>query len=164
MTTKFSPSQFTATQFETAEDKAAFANRFVRFVESGYNPNIFTKKFYRRLSMCFGHIAHYNQAGFYDTFFTSREGRLDFAQVTEGRQIYGDPAYCDSDIEKVLQEWAREYGMITRAQNELNVTIERLERAELTRLQAKYADEAVQSEPTNEFDHLQTMFGEELMQ
>ncbi len=141
MNTKFSPSQFTATKFETQEDKAEFANRFVKFVESGYNPNIFTKKFYNRLSMCFGHIAHYNQAGFYDEFFTTPQGRLDFARITEGREIYGDPAYTDSDVEKVVQEWAREYSMVEKAQAELNAFVELTERAEFIRLQAKYGED-----------------------
>jgi hypothetical protein len=138
MNTKFLPSQFTATKFETAEDKAEFANRFVRFVESGYNPNIFTKKFYTRLSMCFGHIAHYDQGGFYHTFFTSLEGRLNFAQATENREIYGDPSYTDSDVEKVLQAWARDYGMVAKARKNLYAGIEKEERAELARLQTKY--------------------------
>ena len=46
----FDPSQFTPTKWETAKDKAAFANRFVRLVESDFAAKHFTEKFYQRLS------------------------------------------------------------------------------------------------------------------
>ncbi len=55
----FLPSDFTATKFSTAADKAEFGNTLLRFIESEWAPAIFTKSFYNRLSMCFGHIAHY---------------------------------------------------------------------------------------------------------
>jgi hypothetical protein len=55
----FLPSDFTATKFSTAADKAEFGNTLLRFVESEWALAFFTKGFYNRLSMCFGHIAHY---------------------------------------------------------------------------------------------------------
>jgi hypothetical protein len=55
----FLPSDFTATKFSTAADKAEFGNTLLVFIESEWAPALFTKRFYNRLSMCFGHIAHY---------------------------------------------------------------------------------------------------------
>jgi hypothetical protein len=53
----FDGPQFVPTQWDTAADKAAFGNTYLQFIESGWNRNLFTKKFYQRLSNCFGHIA-----------------------------------------------------------------------------------------------------------
>ena len=55
----FLPSDFTATKFSTAADKAEFGNTLLRFIESEWASALFTKSFYNRLSMCFGHIANY---------------------------------------------------------------------------------------------------------
>jgi len=55
----FLPSDFTATKFSTAADKAEFGNTLLRFIDSEWASALFTKSFYNRLSMCFGHIAHY---------------------------------------------------------------------------------------------------------
>jgi hypothetical protein len=55
----FLPSDFTATKFSTAADKAEFGNTLLRFIESEWAPALFTKGFYNRLSMCFSHIANY---------------------------------------------------------------------------------------------------------
>jgi hypothetical protein len=55
----FLPSDFKATKFSTAADKAEFGNTLLRFIESEWASALFTKSFYNRLSMCFSHIAHY---------------------------------------------------------------------------------------------------------
>jgi hypothetical protein len=55
----FSPSEFVPTEFSTAADKADFGNMFLHFLDADCERNLFTKKFYNRLSMTFGHIAHY---------------------------------------------------------------------------------------------------------
>jgi hypothetical protein len=55
----FLPSDFTATKFSTAADKAEFGNTLLLFIESEWTPALFTRSFYNRLSMCFAHIAHY---------------------------------------------------------------------------------------------------------
>ena len=68
----FLPTEFTATKFSTAADKAEFGNHFLRFIESEWAQALFTKDFYHRLSMCFGHIAHVDRPTFYETWFTSR--------------------------------------------------------------------------------------------
>ena len=54
--------EFTPTKFSTAADKAEFGNHFLRFIETEWTQALFTKDFYHRLSMCFGHIAHYGKS------------------------------------------------------------------------------------------------------
>jgi hypothetical protein len=55
----FLSSEFIATEFSTAADKADFGNAFLHFIESEWKETLFTKTFYNRLSNTFGHIAHY---------------------------------------------------------------------------------------------------------
>lgn len=107
MNKPFTAAQFTPTKWDTAEDKAKFANHFVRFVEGGFKESVFPKWFYRRLSMTFGHIAHYNKAGFYDQWFSTADRRIEFIENVRRSSIYGDPAWTYSDVEKVLQGWVR---------------------------------------------------------
>lgn len=97
--------QFVPTQHSTAEDKARFASQFVHFWESHFDWHCFPKWFYQRLSMTFGHIAHYNQKAFYEEFFTSPRGLWNFRQITERGGGYGDPAYTYSDVERALKAW-----------------------------------------------------------
>ena len=88
----FDFSQFTPTKWDTAQDKAAFAKQFVRFVQSDFAAKHFTDKFYRRLCNTFGHIANYNRAGFWDTFFTSTADMVRFLEQTLQHPCYGAPA------------------------------------------------------------------------
>ena len=74
----FHPSEFVPTKFSSAQDKADFGNAFLHFIESEWARTTFSKSFYHRLSMCFSHIAHYDAAGFYETWFTSDADRLRF--------------------------------------------------------------------------------------
>lgn len=37
----------------------------LHFIDSGFKQTLFTKKLYPELSNTFGHIAHYNQGGFW---------------------------------------------------------------------------------------------------
>ena len=55
----FLPSEFVPTKFSTSQDKADFGNTLLHFIESEWARTAFSKSFYNRLSMCFGHIAHY---------------------------------------------------------------------------------------------------------
>ena len=67
----FLPSDFKATKFSTAADKAEFGNTLLRFIESEWASALFTKSFYNRLSMCFGHIAHYVEGVIMWSFFAN---------------------------------------------------------------------------------------------
>lgn len=136
---KFNASQFTATEWSSPEDKAKFCNQFVRFVEGGFKREQFPKWFYTRLSMTFGHIAHYNQDGFYRTFFTSTNNICYFLQETLAYPCSGFPEYTYSDAEKVIQAWITENNILSKWMQKNNQEIESKERAELARLQAKYS-------------------------
>ncbi|HEY1254612.1 MAG TPA: hypothetical protein VGF01_07515, partial [Terracidiphilus sp.] len=89
----FLPTEFTATKFSTAADKAEFGNHFLRFIESEWAQAHFTKDFYHRLSMCFGHIAHCDRATFYETWFTTDHDRLRFLEKALKWPCWGDPEY-----------------------------------------------------------------------
>ena len=135
---KFVESEFVPTQHSSAADKAAFANHFVRFLESGFSQKLFPDWFYRRLSMTFGHIAHYNREGFFATFFTTEEDKLEFLSQTLSYPCYGDPAYTYSDVEKALQDHIRRRGFVEIQRDAVAVETRNAEMATLARLQEKY--------------------------
>jgi hypothetical protein len=103
----FTAGMFTPTEHSTAEDKARFANHYVRFVLSGFNRNLFYSWFYRRLSMTFGHIAHYNAHGFWDTWFGDPFLHKQFIAYHMDAKVYGDPKYTYSDVERAIQKWLK---------------------------------------------------------
>jgi hypothetical protein len=134
----FTDDQFTPTKFNTAEDKASFANAFVQFVESGFDQRRFTDKLYRRLSNTFGHIAHFNRLGFWETFFTTTGDKVRFLEIVLSYPCYGDPAWTFSDVERALQSWLAVDGRLAKYRNRLAEEIEAGERAELERLRTKF--------------------------
>jgi len=103
----FSPDQFTPTEFHTKEDKAKFANHFIRFMESGFRRSLFTHGFYTELSNTFGHIAHYDINGFYSTFFEDPKDWTSFLDCTLDYPCYGDPGWTYSDVERAIQDYLR---------------------------------------------------------
>lgn len=108
LTKLFHPTKFTATKWEDATAKSTFAIHLIRFIESGCNPNLFYKALYTRLSMTFGHIAHFNKHGFYATWFFDAEAVARWKQHIKTHTIYGDPEYTYSDVERAIQAYARE--------------------------------------------------------
>lgn len=134
----FTASQFTATQWNTSEDKANFANHFVRFLESDCNPNVFTKGFYNRLSMCFSHIAHFNRGGFFDTWFSSSKQKALFLVHCLNNGGYGDPSFTYSDVEKALKPWIISSGLVEKFRVQAEDELQKKEIHELNRLQEKY--------------------------
>lgn len=102
---KFTPDGLTATQWCSPQDKAKFLNDLARFVRSGFKETLFTKSLYTRLSMCFGHIAHYNKNGFYDVWFATESRQNAWKRYIQEQAIYGDPAWTFSDAERIFQKW-----------------------------------------------------------
>ncbi|HEY7331252.1 MAG TPA: hypothetical protein VH592_26700 [Gemmataceae bacterium] len=135
----FTADQFTPTRWEDGEEKARFARRFIRFVESDFAEREFPLRFYRRLALTFGHIAHFNRHGFYDEFFSATESKVRFLRMTLGHPCCGDAAFTYSDVERALQSWLHQNGVLGRYERRLTAEQETAERAELARLQAKYA-------------------------
>lgn len=142
----FLPDEFTPTKFSTATDKAEFGNHFLRFIKSEWAQALFTKDFYRRLSMCFGHIAHCDRGTFYETWFTCDQDRLSFLEKTLQWPCWGDPEYTFSDVEHAIQQEMRERNYLARYQ----LCVAEAERASdmetLRRLEAKYRVPATQAD------------------
>lgn len=138
MKTAFSASQFVATKWDTAEDKARFANQFLNFVESDFAASKFPKWFYKRLSMTFGHIAHYDQSGFWSEFFRSPEGKVRFIEQTLRHPCWGDPTFTYSDVEKELKSVLAMSGVLEKVRRSHSQAVESSERGELSRLKSKY--------------------------
>ncbi len=134
----FEDDRFQATKFSTGADKAKFANHFLRFMSKGFPEQSFTQGFYQRLSNCFSHIAHYDRHGFWGTFFTSTEGRLEFIDHTLRGGGYGDPAWTYCDVELAIRRRVGEAGVLQAYRIARAAEIEGAERELLRRLTAKY--------------------------
>jgi hypothetical protein len=107
----FTAAEFTATKFATAEEKAKIANKLTRFILGGFNQSSFSQAMYTRLSNMFGHIAHYNIHGFYETWFSGSKERFKWAEYVLAGGAYGcvgSPAHTWSDVEKALMAWMRD--------------------------------------------------------
>lgn len=143
--TRFKPEDFTPYRRRyddgtgSAEDKAWFANHFVRFVEGGCSESLFTERFYRRLSGTFGHIAHYSRGGFWHEFFTTEDGKLRFLEQTASPWIQaGDPEYTFRDVEVALGAWVLDGGALEAQRRRAAESVEARERAQLAKLLDKY--------------------------
>lgn len=136
---EFNADNFTPTKWDDAEAKARFAKQFIRFVESDFIERRFTQAFYKRLSLTYGHIAHFNRHGFFERFFASTEGKVRFLRQTLQHPCWGDPSYTYSDVERALRSWLRQNGVLDCYERRLAEEQEAAERAELARLRAKYA-------------------------
>jgi hypothetical protein len=134
----FLPTEFTATKFSTAADKAEFGNHFLHFIESEWAQALFTKDFYHRLSMCFGHIAHCDRSTFHETWFTTDRDRLRFLEKTLKWPCWGDPEYTFSDVECAIQQEVRKRNYLARYQLRVAEAERAREMETLTRLEAKY--------------------------
>jgi hypothetical protein len=110
----FSPAEFVPTEWSTAAEKAAFGNTLLRFIDAGCPRELFTKKFYTRLSMTFGNIAQYNLEGFYDTWFTRDRHRAGFVLKLLRWPCHGDPKFTFSDVEYAIQRVMRERNSFSR--------------------------------------------------
>lgn len=134
----FVASQFVATKWSTAEEKARFGNVFLVFVESGFASSLFTEKFYNRLSNCFAHIAHFNCSQFYQEWFSSLSAQVRFLEHTLKFPCYGDPQYTFSDVEREIQREVRNRNYLVRYQLRLSEEERAGELALLERLEGKY--------------------------
>jgi len=107
-TQPFEPAQFTPTQFSTAEVKASFGNDLVRFMLNGFKWADFSDFVYKNLSNCFGHIAHYNRSGFFDTWFSEPNQIRAWLDYVASATPVGSASHTYSDFEREFQVWLRE--------------------------------------------------------
>jgi hypothetical protein len=131
--------QFTPTKWDSADAKAEFANRFVRFVERDFDPKIYTKKFYQRLCQMFGFIAHYDMSGFWNTYFCTAADKLRFIQgCLRSKGRVGDPAWTWCDVEGALVEWLEQQDVTSLWEQQVQEEVRSQELAILEKLEKKY--------------------------
>lgn len=65
-------------KFLSAEEKDKVLKDWTRFIESDFSKTRFTKSLYDHLIQHCSFIAHYNQAGFYSTYFEDPEDTIRF--------------------------------------------------------------------------------------
>ena len=142
----FRPDQFTATAFDTAEDKAKAANALASFVDAGMPYSKFSNAgvYHTLYQHMFSHIAHYDRDGFYDEWFSTPEARsrwIDYA-LNFGPWGYsiGDPGYTWADVEVAFVTWLNDSGIPHRVHREAEATVERRELGVLAALKEKYGE------------------------
>jgi hypothetical protein len=135
------PSEFFPSKFSSAVEKAEFGNALLHFLDTDCPQELFTKKLYNRLSMTFGHIAHYDRGGFYDTWFTRTRHKAAFNEKTLRWPCHGDPEYTFSDVERALQRVIRDRNYLARFELRAADELRTAELKDLERLEAKYRNE-----------------------
>jgi len=143
----FCAEQFTATQWDSARDKATWANAMAAWVARGFPVNGWRRGLYDPLHVhLYGHIAHYNQQGFYAEWFGDVHCQLRWLQFAASGGAFvggvGDPAFTWSDVELAWSTWVRESGLIDHYRQLCSLDIETQERTLLAQLQRKYASES----------------------
>jgi hypothetical protein len=134
----FSPPNLRRPSSQRRPTKLSSEITFLRFIESEWAQALFTKDFYHRLSMCFGHIAHVDRPTFYETWFTSDQDRLRFLEKTLKWPCWGDPEYTFSDVERAIQQEVRKRNYLARYQLRVAEAERAREMETLRRLEAKY--------------------------
>lgn len=137
-TPPFEASAFTPTKFDTAEDKAWFGNHFFKFVANDFPLSSFTNRLYHRLSNSFGHIAHFNRYGFFESFFQDTRGKLDFLRQTMEWPCYGHPEYTFCDVERAIATRLEASQLLACYKARLAAEVRATELAILERLKTKY--------------------------
>ena len=146
---RFLAAEFTATKWDSSEVKAKFANDLCRFMAADFKEALFTRELYHRLSMCFGHIAHYDREGFLSAFFRDLRGKVDFLDQTLSWRCFGDPQHTFSDVERAVKARLRICDLLGAYRALRATEAERAERELLRRLQRRYEGvKAPQTAPT----------------
>lgn len=137
---EFSAEDFTATNFATAQDKAQWANKFTKFILSGFQRNAFKKEIYRQLHNMFGHCAEYDLNGFYLTWFEDTGKCLHWVETVATSWLVGigQPQFTWSDVEIKLVHWIRDNNIHDQIAGYLQAETEQKERATLKALQDRY--------------------------
>jgi len=137
-TPAFVAADFVPTRWDTAEQKAKFANALLTFIAQDSPRSKFHESFYRRLSNTFGHIAHYDSAGFYQRFFLTADDKLEFLEQCVTWPCYGDPTFTYSDVERVVGARLRKSQIVMILRSQITVERRRRELALLSELEARY--------------------------
>lgn len=136
----FRAEQFTATKWDTAEEKARWANTLAAWIVGGFPDSGWGPKLYDQLCNLFSHIAHFNRHEFHATWFSTPESRAEWVDHVLRQRCFGDPAYTWSDVEKAFQTWLRSHIVAAQIRADAVASTEARERAQLAALLKKYPD------------------------
>ena len=111
---KYTADQFTDVQFMTAVEKARVATMFERFLAADLHRDKFTRALYQHFHLHCGHIAHFDQNGFYETWFTHPSNRVDFlrqlADDHESGRLYWGAGEDYRDLGQVMYDSIQRHG------------------------------------------------------
>lgn len=115
MTLRFTEDQFTPTKFSTAAEKAKCATDFMRFFRADCPQTMFSKKLYYFLHQHAGHIAHYDNFGFYSEWFSSVRKQMAFlTRFVESANTFHGCSPDWKDVERALLKSLEEEQILTR--------------------------------------------------
>lgn len=142
---EFTATDFTATNFATAEEKAKWANQFTKFILGGLQRSSFKKESYKQLQHMFGHCAEYDINGFYFTWFEDTHKCLHWVETIATSWLVGigQPQFTWSDVEIKLVQWIRDNNIHDQIAGYLQAETEYKERAMLRVLQDRYGVVAI---------------------
>lgn len=143
MHTFFTASDFLPTKWSTTDEKVVFGNNLLHFMLTGFLAERFTEKLYSRLSMCFGHVAHFDRQGFAETWFDSPESIASFVNHLMQWPCHGDPGYTFSDVERAVQREAARLNLVAKVNEAAASSIQQRELALLDALEKKYRRDTV---------------------
>lgn len=99
---------FKDAQFLTAKEKEKLVKNMKSFLKNDFSITTFTDALYKHFSLHCGFIAHYDRNGFWNTYFTSPEGKVRWAKAFCGYSEMGDY----TDVNKVLKEMIHEHMLL----------------------------------------------------
>lgn len=138
----FDPAAFTATEYASAAEKAAFATQLARFIDGGFTRTSFTHPLYRRLCTMFGHIAHYDRDGFYATWFATDGDRVRFLENVLGWRAPGSARFTFCDVERTITTWLAESGLVETLRERAVQALEAADLESLASLVRRYPEQA----------------------
>jgi hypothetical protein len=100
---------FRDAEFMTAREKQLLLKAWIRFLKNGLRFGDFSRRLYEHLHLHCQFIAHYDRAGFYQTYFEQGEDTVRFLSQFDGR------GECRS-VEYGMTTWREgDYGDLARA-------------------------------------------------
>jgi hypothetical protein len=109
---------FTDGQYMSASEKRLVLKAWIRFLKGGMRAEDFTHRLYEHLIQHCSFIAHFSQHGFYDSYFTTGDGRMRFLVQFDPDSSGGSIEYGGlthwlvgdyADINEAMREAARPY-------------------------------------------------------
>ena len=105
--------QFCATPHASAQDKASMGTAILSFIARGMPEQAFTNRLYSQISQMWGFIACTNRTGFFQRYGATADGRWAFLHQIATAPCYGQPQFCWCDVERVLAQRVRAWGLET---------------------------------------------------